>query len=100
MLDDVGAPVAVEHLAWCLWFEQNLARRIVAKSQVGPYLVSTVFLGLDHNFGDGPPVLWETMVFHDDRGSEDLECRRYASQQDALEGHAAMVATVTATEGP
>lgn len=25
--------------------------------------VSTVFLGLDYNFGKGPLILWETMTF-------------------------------------
>lgn len=25
--------------------------------------VSTVFLAIDHAFGDGPPVLYETMIF-------------------------------------
>lgn len=38
--------------------------RIVAKTKVGDAYVSTVFLGVNHNFsGKGPPILWETMVF-------------------------------------
>lgn len=40
-------------------------RRIVKQENVGKYFVSTVFLGLDHNYSEtGPPILWETMVFH------------------------------------
>jgi hypothetical protein len=40
--------------------------RIVAQEHVGPFWVSTVFLGLDHRFGnDGPPILFETGVFVD-----------------------------------
>ena len=36
----------------------------VAKSTIGNYLVSTVFLGLDHQWhAHGPPLLFETMVF-------------------------------------
>lgn len=47
--------------------------------------VSTVFLGLDHNyFGRGAPVLWETMVFG---GPHDMDQRRYTSAESALEGH-------------
>ena len=48
----------------------------------------------DHNHsGDGPPVLWETMVFPlDPRTGEhdwgELECRRYATAQAAREDHA------------
>jgi len=36
----------------------------VAKSNIGDYLISTVFLGLDHQWhAHGPPLLFETMVF-------------------------------------
>ena len=47
--------------------------------------VSTVFLGLDHNFGwDGPPVLFETMVFG---GEHDREQERYCTWDEAEAGH-------------
>lgn len=95
VLDDDGEPMPVDDWqVWAAFFEQS-ARRSVATTRVGSYLVSTVFLGIDHNFrGDGPPVLWETMVFHDGHGSRDLDCRRYSSRQDALDGHAVTVALV------
>lgn len=49
-------------LKWAKWFET--AERIIDVTYVTPKVrVSTVFLGLDHGFGDGPPVLFETMVF-------------------------------------
>ena len=36
----------------------------VAETNIGDVRISTVFLGLDHSFsGDGPPVLFETMIF-------------------------------------
>jgi len=45
----------------------------VAKSTIGDYLVSTVFLGLDHQWhAHGPPLLFETMVF----GKEPLKERQ------------------------
>jgi hypothetical protein len=53
------------------------------------YDVSTVWLGLDHNFGDGPPLIFETMIFGD--GSLDLTCRRYITEEQALAGHKEMV---------
>lgn len=31
----------------------------------GGRTVSTVFLGLDHGWGEGPPLVFETMVFND-----------------------------------
>jgi hypothetical protein len=47
--------------------------------------VSTVFLGLDHDLsGNGPPILWETMVFG---GPLDGHTDRYTSLAAALAGH-------------
>lgn len=51
--------------------------------------VSTVWLGLDHQFGDGPPLIFETMVFSPDRNDEDME--RYTTEEEALKGHEEMV---------
>ena len=46
-------------------------------------VVSTVFLGLDHNFTEvGDPVLWETMVFGEDGGEI---CLRYSSEEEAID---------------
>jgi hypothetical protein len=47
--------------------------------------VSTVYLGADHGYGDGPPVLWETMVFCE--GEHDQDFERATSRKDALETH-------------
>jgi hypothetical protein len=43
------------------WVET--ADRIVSKTQVADIEVSTMFLGIDHQFYNGPPLLFETMVF-------------------------------------
>lgn len=49
-------------IKWGHMFES--ADRVVAKSDVGNGVrVSTVFLGLDHSYGEGPPLLFETMIF-------------------------------------
>ena len=51
-------------------------------------MVSTVFLGLDHNYSPfGPPVLWESLVFG---GPLDGEMDRYSSRAQALAGHQAL----------
>lgn len=56
--------------------------------------VSTVFLFLDHNWNfEGPPVLFETMVFG---GKLDKERARYSTYDEAELGHAMMVARVVA----
>ena len=55
-------PKPVDLMTWAKWYET--ANRTVARDIVNDYLVSTVFLGLDHRFDDGgPPLLFETMVF-------------------------------------
>ena len=41
----------------------DIRRRVAKDSLDGVWEVSTVFLGLDHAFGDGPPVLFESMIF-------------------------------------
>jgi len=50
-------------VTWAMWMET--ADRCVKHTEQGDVRVSTVFLGLDHNFGDlfGLPILFETMAF-------------------------------------
>ena len=56
--------------------------------------LSTVFLGIDHNLiGEGPPVLFETMLFGSTDGSE--EQWRWTTWDQAAAGHAAIVADLT-----
>ena len=56
--------VPCDLMEWAMWLEQDGGRnRRVAETTVGPLWVSTVFLGLDHNFGEGDPLLFETMIF-------------------------------------
>lgn len=57
---------------------------------IGVVHVSTVFLGLDHrHFGDGPPILFESMIFG---GDHDQEQRRCCTWDEAEKMHAEMVA--------
>ena len=86
-LDEAGDPVpCASVLEWATWFAENDEARVVARTELpSGCVVSTVFLGVDHNFvHEGDPVLWETMMF----GSEyDLACDRYRSKKDAIVGH-------------
>lgn len=86
ILDANGEPVLENDLIrWAEWFEDGANRR-VALTKVAPEIkVSTVFLGLDHNFSmAGPPVLWETMIFG---GKHDQEMWRYRTRDEAIKGH-------------
>ena len=58
--------------------------------------VSTVLLGLDHNFGGhGPPKIFETMSHEN---GEWVEQVRYATKEEAKAGHAVVVARVLARQ--
>jgi hypothetical protein len=49
--------------------------------------VSTVWLGIDHNYFGGTPLLFETMVFENRESGIDLYCERHSSWGAAKEGH-------------
>lgn len=70
-------------LEWGKWFET--ANRHVAQTTLpNGTRVSTVFLGLDHSFSDGEPILFETMIF----GGEHNEYQeRYSTWEEAEAGH-------------
>lgn len=64
-------------MKWARWFE-TFDRRI-AFDDVNGHSVSTVFLGLDHGWGEGPPLVFETMVFKNGSmtGEEQWRCATY-----------------------
>lgn len=83
-------PVAVELMTWAKWFENNLNIRRVASDELpGDVRISTVFLGMDHAFGRGPALLFETMIFN---GPHDGYQERFATWDEAVAGHAVAVA--------
>ena len=73
-------------ITWGKWLENIDARR-VASNEKGDVKVSTVFLGLNHRFGDGPPLLFETMIFG---GPYDQNEDRYSTWEEAEAGHKRM----------
>lgn len=89
VLNEQGDPVLEpDLLKWADFIEAGEKRRIEL-TQVGDLEVSTVFLGIDHNFGGvGPPILWETMIFaREGKGRLDQMQWRYRSKEAALHGH-------------
>lgn len=74
----------------------------VDRAEIGSYVVSTVWLGLDHGFSvGGPPIIFETMVFASpdlETGMlNELEMRRYATEEEARRGHEELVTLIRAT---
>lgn len=81
-------------LKWATWFEG--ANRTVNKTtadvslhgeKLGQISISTVFLGIDHSFGEGEPLLFETMVFG---GKLDQEMDRCETWEAAEKMHELM----------
>jgi hypothetical protein len=70
------------------WLEGE--RRVAKTTLPNGRYVSTVWLGMDHQFGEGPPLIFETMVFRSEDDSDDLDCDRYSTEAEALAGHEAM----------
>lgn len=77
--------VQCDMLTWATWFEK--ADRKVAYEEHGGIRVSTVFLGLNHNFGSGKPLIFETMIFGG-KYNEDMD--RYSTWDEASAGHKKM----------
>ena len=70
----------------------------IGLDEVGDARVSTVWLGLNHEFLSGrPPLIFETMIFGGDHGDY---CVRYSSEAGAAAGHAAVVAALEAGQAP
>lgn len=75
--------VPVPLLAWADAYE-NIAHRRVAFTKREKVAVSTVFLGLNHQFGDGPPLVFETLIMG---GRYNGWMERYSTWDNALLGH-------------
>jgi len=86
ILEGHTAVLATDLITWAKWFETG--DRTVAKTKIGDSDVSTVFLGLDHNYGDGRPLLFETMIFG---GKSNGFQERYSTWEEAEKGHIEVV---------
>jgi hypothetical protein len=74
---------------WAFMFEFQHKWRVLQQTPIGLAMISTVFLGTDHSWGMGRPILYESMIFG---GPMDQEQDRYATREEALAGHADLVA--------
>ena len=87
--DETHRVKPVDYLAWAEWMT-NFEKRRVALDEVGGIRVSTVFLGIDHAFGQGEPILFETLV-SSNGDTVEIDTIRYCTYLEALEGHQAQV---------
>lgn len=76
-------PVKCDNIIeWAKSFESM--NRTVAKTSKNDITVSTIFLGIDHAFGNNEPLLFETMIFG---GEHDEYQWRYSTWEEAEKGH-------------
>ncbi len=86
--DRQGRPIDVTEM---VRLSQDQSYRLVARDWVGQVEVATVWLGFDHSFRSAQPVIFETIVFG---GRMDQYSRRYSTEEEAVAGHAKVLATV------
>lgn len=82
--------IDLERLGFRKGFDWN--NRFDLKTKVGDYVVSTVDLGINHQFLEGlPPLYYETMIFRKDRTYEknlfNYYQERYTTEEEAKKGH-------------
>lgn len=75
-------PKPVSFTEWFEWFET--ADRHVGNTVVGKVHISTIFLSIDHSFGSGKPLLFETMIFG---GKHDQYQTRCTTWDEAVKMH-------------
>jgi hypothetical protein len=76
---------------------KRVARTMITSTpDLVTYDVSTIWLGLDYNWGHGAPIIFETMVFSETLG-QDRPCWRYATEDEARAGHEEVVSAIAAT---
>lgn len=97
ILDERGEPVPADLKTWARWFEASIGKRRIAGETLDEAWVSTVFLGLNHQFLDGPPLLFETMIFG---GEYDERMWRWTTRHQALAGHDQIVTALRNGEDP
>ena len=98
ILDEDGEAVPViDVIEWARWLDGNPDRMQVDDTWLGKVRVSTVFFGLNRQWGEGPPLLFETMVFG---GLYDLRQWRWTTRIQAQAGHDRIVAAIRDGQEP
>lgn len=77
---------AIDYVTYSVLF-QNPEYQHVKKDVVDGFLISTVWLGLNHNNFNKTPIIFETMIFKGDDNPFEEYQERYATEDEALIGH-------------
>jgi hypothetical protein len=86
---------AEEVIEWARWYE-TAERQVMSTKLIDGSVISTFFLGLDHQWGHGPPLLFETALFSGEKHfdpvlrrevSDSSVVARYSTWAQAEAGH-------------
>ncbi len=94
ILDENGEAVETDLIGWSDWYA-DFNRRLIKRTEVGRFVVITIFEGLDpDNPWRKPPYLWESAAFDlrkDGTIGAAHRMQRANSREAALKLHAAFV---------
>jgi len=80
-------------MKWAHAMEKS--ERVIKQERLKGFYISTIFLGINHNYGEGKPLLFETMVFSENKKTVDdvMDGRtmRYTNYIEAEQGHQEIV---------
>ena len=82
---------AIDFMEWAKLLEDKDYKIIKQQVLTNGKFVSTVYLGLNHNYGEGKPLIFETMVFPKKGDYQDLDTDRYSTLEEAKKGHQKLV---------
>lgn len=91
---------SVDLLTWARWFQRargtndSWPNRRISETRIVGFVVSTVFLGLDHAFGQSArPKVYETMIFFlpERLGFRGYYCERCSTYREAVAQHRRVV---------
>lgn len=94
--DQDGKPIT--HAQWQDAWVKTDERRL-GKTQIGNFHISTVWLGMNHRYNEGPPLIFETMIFNENKNYQDIGCQRYSTKDEAFAGHLDAIKWVQKTNG-
>lgn len=96
--DKDGTPIS-DMMTWAKKIEDRSYKRVAETTLSNGKWVSTVWLGLNHQYGDGPPLIFETMVFKSKNDMNELDIERYSTLEEAKAGHERMVGKWSLIQG-
>jgi hypothetical protein len=69
-------------------------RRVASTDLPDGRWLSTVWLGIDHNYGVGRPLIFETMLFPSPDDLDEQGCWRWHDEMTAIVEHARIAASI------